>query len=367
MKITNVEATNYLVPVKLPLLNKTTVHNFIIVKVETDEGICGHGVPGGGLIQARFAVKEFVNKDIAPILIGKNPLETEKRWYELWRAFNVRGQSGVWSSGVSAVDIALWDIKGKALDQPIYRLLGGNSDEASTYISFGLSDYNRSQLIKAATRLVTRGHDKLKMIVSWSERATGKYTWSLEEDIKRVRSVREAIGDKISLMVDGNCRNSYTRALKIAKSIEPYDIDWFEEPLFANDIHLLAQLRNKTKIPISATAGHKWRFRDLIVNGSIDIVQPNIEATGGYTEALKVAHLAQAFNLPVNAKGFQGMHLIGAVDNGWLVEIHYIQWKIYEALFRNLPKPEKGKIKMPQKPGLGFEPKEKNLIKYLEE
>jgi len=368
VKITNVEANRYRVPVTVPSLGRQTNSSLMLVKVETDEGITGYGVPGGEHIRAKYAVQEFINRDVAPLLIGRNPLETERRWRELWQVFNVRCQTGVWSSGVSAIDIALWDIKGKYLKQPVHRLLGGNSDEVLAYVTFGFADYDRKQLVEAASKLVADGHDKLKMVVGWYERDTGKYTWSLNEDIERVRAVREAVGDDVSLMVDGNCRNSYERSLKIAKSIEPFDITWFEEPLYANDTILLSQLRAHTTIPISAggSEGHKWAHRNLIVNKAVDIVQPNIGGVGGFTEALKIAHLAQAFNLQVNAAGPHGMHLIAGVTNGWQVEYHYVNWKTYEALFENVPRPEKGRIRVSEQPGIGLEPKDKALSEFVE-
>ena len=162
MKITRIEATSHRVPAKVPLLHEPIIREIVFVRVETDGGVTGYGLTGP--IQ-RFAARELINREIAPLLIDKDPLATERHWYDLFYRLNPRAQTGAWSSAISAVDIALWDIKGKHLGQPVWRLLGGYSATVPAYITFGLLEYSREQLVEAAKQFIAQGHDKLKILV----------------------------------------------------------------------------------------------------------------------------------------------------------------------------------------------------------
>ena len=354
MKITGVQASVHKISVQVPLLSESIPRELVFVRVQTDQGITGYGMTSQIL---RWSVREFVNRELGPFLKGKDALDTERLWDEMYLKFNQRGTSGAVQSGISAVDIALWDAKGKLLNQPVWRLLGGYSSRVPAYITFGLPEYDREQLVEAARMFISHGQDKLKMVVA----ARGAN--DVPEDAVRVKAVREAIGDGIDLMVDANQLLDYVEARDLCRRIEPYNIRWFEEPIFANDVVKLAELRRHTSIPISAgqNEGHRWRHRDLIVGGAIDICQPNVVYVGGYTEGLRVAHLAQAFSMPIaNGGGWPQVnaHLHGAVANGWRVEFHYTMWKAGEAIFQDAPVPEKGWVTLTERPGLGMEPRE---------
>jgi len=357
MKITRIEATSHHVPAKVPLLHEPIMRDIVFVRVETDAGVTGYGLTGP---TQRFAVREFINREIAPLLIGRDPLATERCWHELFYRLNPRAQTGAWSSGVSAVDIALWDIKGKYLNQPVWRLLGGHSVTVPAYITFGVLEYSREQLVEAARQFTAQGHDKLKMVVAING------AQDPAEDAARVRAVREAVGDKVELMVDANYLFAFPYALELARRIELFEIKWFEEPVYGNDARLLANLRRQTRIPISAgqNEGHKWRHRELLVHEAVDILQPNVVYVGGYTEALKVAHMAQAYNVPIaNGGGWphHNMHLIAGVANGWRVEFHVPMWVTGEMIFREPPRPVRGTVTLTEQPGLGLTPNEEAL------
>jgi L-alanine-DL-glutamate epimerase-like enolase superfamily enzyme len=362
VKITSVQATMHNIPVHVPLLDRTMKRPIIFVEIKTDEGVTGYGLTAGA---QRFGIKEFINRELAPFLKGKSPLETEALWHQMYSTFNPRSQTGVWSSAVSAVDIALWDIKGKHYKEPVWRLLGGAKKKVPAYITFGLLEFDRQQLVEMARRYLNEGQDKLKMVVAVNNAEDPA------EDAARVKVVREAVGDKVELMVDANYLFSFNRALELAKRIEPYNITWFEEPLYGNDARLLAQLRQKTSIPISAgqNEGSRFRHLELLLHGAVDILQPNVCYVGGYTEGLKVAAMAQAFNiLLANGGGWphHNMHLQAAVSNGWRVEFHYLMWKVGETIYRSTPKPEKGWVTLTEEPGLGLEPKRDVLEEFLE-
>lgn len=363
MKIASVQATTHRIPVQVPLLSKPINRELVLVRLETDEGVVGYGMTSQIL---RFSVKEFINRELGPFIMGKNALDTEQLWTEMYTRFNQRGTSGAVQGGISAVDIALWDAKGKYFRQPVWRLLGGFSSRVPAYITFGLPDFDREQLVEVARMYVREGQDKLKMVVAdqgWK---------SVAEDVPRVKAVREAIGEDVQLMVDANQLLDYRQALELCHKLEPYNLTWFEEPIFANDVRELAELRRHTSIPISAgqNEGHKWRHRDLIVSGAVDIVQPNVVYVGGYTEAVKVAHMAQAFSLPIaNGGGWphHNAHLHAAVSNGWRVEFHYVMWKASEAIFQDAPVPERGWLNLSERPGLGMEPRQDVMKDTLEQ
>jgi L-rhamnonate dehydratase len=153
VKITDLKATLHRVPVEAPLLKEKIVTPVVFVVIETDLGVTGYGLTRGS---QRYGVREFINREVAPFLRGKNPLETERIWNQLYKQFNPRAQTGMWSSAVSAIDIALWDIKGKHYKEPVWRLLGGAQNPVPAYVTFGLKDYSKEQLVEVAKQLVAQ-------------------------------------------------------------------------------------------------------------------------------------------------------------------------------------------------------------------
>jgi L-alanine-DL-glutamate epimerase-like enolase superfamily enzyme len=361
MKITDVRATLHRIPVDMPLLKEKIWTPIVFVAVETDQGVTGYGLTRAA---QRFGAREFINREAGPFLRGKNPVETERIWQQLYKTFNPRAQTGMWSSAVSAIDIALWDIKGKHYKEPVWRLLGGAQNPVPAYVTFGLRDYTQDQLVEVAKSFVAQGEHRLKMVVAVDSE-------NPNVDAERVRAVREGVGEKVELMIDANYMFSFNRALELCKLVEPYRITWFEEPVYQNDAHLLADLRRHTSIPIAAgqNEGHRFRHRELIVNHAVDIVQPNVCSVGGYTEAVKVAAMAQAFNLPIaNGGGWphHNMHLHAGMANGWRVEFHVDMWKVGETIYQNPPAPSRGWVTLAEAPGLGLEPRLEALKEYEE-
>jgi L-rhamnonate dehydratase len=361
VKITDLKATLHRVPVEAPLLKEKVVTPVVFVVVETDLGVTGYGLTRGS---QRYGVREFINREVAPFLRGKNPLETERIWNQLYKQFNPRAQTGMWSSAVSAIDIALWDIKGKHYKEPVWRLLGGAQNPVPAYVTFGLKDYSKEQLVEVAKQLVAQGVNRLKMVVAVDPE-------NPKVDAERVRAVREAAGEDVELMIDANYLFSFNRALELCKLVEPYRITWFEEPVYQNDAALLADLRRRTCIPIAAgqNEGHRFRHRELIANHAVDIAQPNVCSVGGYTEAVKVAALAQAYNLPIaNGGGWphHNMHLQAAMANGWRVEFHFVMWGVGDRIYQEPPAPDHGWVTLSETPGLGLEPRRDALNEYEE-
>lgn len=351
MTIARVSASLHRVPVCVPLITQPRDVSVVIVEVESSDGAIGYGVAGPSL---GLAVQACISREIAPHLIGRDPLLTEAVWHDMHRRVNEREQTGVASCALSGVDIALWDLRGKLLGQPVWRLLGGYSASVPTYVTFGLPEYDRDQLVEAARLAIGLGFGGLKMVVGRSA--------SLEEDIVRVTLVREAIGENTRLMIDANTGFAPADALRLAHALEPLQLAWFEEPIRGNDVEQLAELRRKTRIPVAAGQfeGHRFRLRDLIQGGSVDIAQTNVLFVGGYTEGVKVAHLADAQRLPIaNAGGWpdHNAHLMAAVANNHGVEIHAWQWTLAETLFQAAPRPIGGVLTLGDAPGIGLDPR----------
>ena len=370
MKIARVAATPLNVPVVLDAagIEKKTSLSVCLVEVQTDEGLTGHGLTA---ITEEEVVASAVNQVVARNIAGEDPLAHERLWEKLYWLLSPRGQTGYASHAIAAVDVALWDLKGKALGRPVWRLLGGARAKVPVYTTFGFGAYSRDELAAAAKWWNARGHKHLKMVVGHHALARRDEPRPLDEviaeDARRVRAVRDATDAE--LHVDANCSLDSFHAAALARTIEPCGISFFEEPVKENDIPALLALKRETRIPLAAgqNEGLAWRFRDLIAARAVDIIQPNVVIGGGFTQCVRVAGMASAFNLPMangGAWAHHNMHLHAGLANGGRVEYHYGAVKVCEAIFGPLPAPKDGWLDLPEAPGLGFEPKP-DLVREL--
>ena len=364
MKIVRVTATPLNVPVKVDILglNKETTLSLVLTEIETDTGLVGHGMTA---ITEEEIVAAAIREVAGPALIGADALATEALWEKLYWLLSPRGQTGYASHAIAALDVALWDLKARALGLPLWRLLGGARARVPVYATFGFGFLSRTELAEAAKLWVARGFRRLKMTVGQHALARRDEPRPLDdviaEDIRRVAAVREAVGPEVKLYVDANCGLDLFHAAKLARAIEPYGITFFEEPLTQNDVPGMAELRRRTSIPLAAgqNEGLAFRFRDLLVHQAVDVLQPNVTISGGYSQVLKIAGMAQAFNVPIDNGGawpFHNMHLHAGVSNGGLVEYHYVAVLVLKAIYDNLPEPADGWLDLPETPGLGFAP-----------
>jgi L-rhamnonate dehydratase len=361
MKITHVEATCLSIAAPVPLRDTTKPVTLVLVRVGTDGGVEGFGFTRGAFSgdaagAAGFGVREIVHRDLAELLNGKNPLQTEAIWLEATRArgLNFHTRTGILAQAISAVDQALWDIKGKVLGQPVYRLLGGARDTVEVYTTFGLAELEPDELAQLAAKLVAQGHDKLKM-----QTIAGPRGQQVDEDVARVRLVREAVGSGVRIMLDANSRYDFVNAVRLAKGIEEYDVTFIDDPVYVRDMHLMVQLRQRTSVPIAARGRGEnvWDARDLIANGAVDVMQVSVLDGGGFSESLKIGHMAQMYHLPVATGGgfyLLNAHLLAGLVNGWMTEYHLILETVWETLFTGAPRPVAGVLHMPDTPGLGF-------------
>jgi L-alanine-DL-glutamate epimerase-like enolase superfamily enzyme len=363
-QIARVAATPLSVPVLLDAagIEKKTALSVCLVEIETADGQLGHGFTA---ITEEEVIAAIVNEVVAGNLKGEDALAHERIWEKLYWLLSPRGQTGYASHAIAAIDVALWDLKGKVLGQPLWRLLGGARGKVPVYTTFGFGAYGRDELAAAARWWVARGHKRLKMVVGQHALQRRDEPRPIEEviaeDARRVRAVREAVGADVDLHVDANCSLDSFHAARLARSLEEFGLSFFEEPVKENDIPSLLALKKATRIPLAAgqNEGLAWRFRDLISSGAVDIIQPNVVIGGGYTQCQRIAGMASAFNLPMangGAWAHHNMHLHAGLANGGLVEYHYAAVKVCEAICGPLPAPAEGWLTLPESPGLGFAP-----------
>jgi L-alanine-DL-glutamate epimerase-like enolase superfamily enzyme len=364
MKITRVQAT----PLNLPLevgegaRRKQTSLSICLVDVETDTGLVGTGMTA---ITEEEVIAAIVDQIAAPALLGQDPLRHEQLWEKLYWLLTPRGQSGYASHAIAAIDLALWDLKGQALGQPVWRLLGGARPRVPVYATFGFAFFDRDELAAAARDWVGRGFTRLKMTVGHHALQRRDEPRPLAEviaeDLQRIRAVRDAVGPEVQLYIDANCSLDYFHALKLAQQAQDLGVAFFEEPLSGNDTGNLAKLRAKTPIPLAAgqNEGLASRFRDLLVAQAVDVVQPNVCISGGYTQCLRIAGMAQAFGATLANGGawpHHNMHLHAGLASGTLVEYHAVAVDCCRQVFDDLPVPADGWLALPEAPGLGFRP-----------
>jgi L-talarate/galactarate dehydratase len=360
MRIAGYEATTLLVPEDDPLANMPEEAGrkrpIVILRLRTDGGIEGIGVTlyGGRLTRSLHAAVE----DLAAATVGEDPTRIEHIVAKL-RAADGGGPGGIFTLALSAIDTALWDIKGKALNLPLWKLLGGHRDRVPTYASGslrrGLSD---EQAQRAAGILLQKGFREMKTQMALPGNPTPA------EEVRRVRVVREAIGPDIKLMCDINQRWRPEQAIDIGRRVEDVGLFWLEDVTTADDYQGLARVTAALKTPV-AGGEYVWGiapFRHMIETRSVDIVMIDLARVGGVSQWMKVAGMAEAFNLSVVSHVMPEMlvHLVAACPNGLTVE--YMPWML--ALYEETPAIEDGHLVLPAEPGLGLRFDEKAIARF---
>ncbi len=319
---------------------------FLRCRVTTAEGLSGEGMTGRFLADQ---VAHLLNGGIAAEVHGMEALDIEAVTARLARKFNPRHSTGVFVSALSALDLALWDIKGKALGQPVARLLGGARDAVPAYATVGLPAFSESELVAACENALRAGFRGAKILVG-----AGR---SISEDVQRIRAVRRAI-DSAPLMLDANCAYTVAEAKRLATLVADCDIAFFEEPLRGNDIVALRELRRAISIPLASgqmIQSVTW-FRDVLAAGALDVVQPNAAFCGGITAMLRILALAEAHGVPVSgAGGFEAANLpvMAGHAHGGMLEVHGAHAAL-RARFATHPEFDAGQLHVPSAPGLGF-------------
>ncbi|HEY5274320.1 MAG TPA: mandelate racemase/muconate lactonizing enzyme family protein [Acidimicrobiales bacterium] len=343
MRITDVVVNRFSMgPLENPFHNSNSrslfsEKGFAFIEVHTDEGVTG--------IAPTYASQVMRPSNIArlkPLIVGEDPMNSSRLWSKMYPAPDV--------GAIGAIDNALWDLRGKILGQPVYRLLGGVRDRVPVYASGGYYHEGKTldHLAKEYAGFVAAGYLAVKLKVGGLP---------LREDVARVATVRDAIGADIGLAVDANRAWDLPQATKFVRAVEEFDLAWVEEPLAVADFVGAAQLRQRIDIPVAGGEGGqgRWEFRDLIDQGAIDIVQPDCENCGGLTEWMRIAAYASARYLKVSPHGthLTAAHAVAATDNATTVEglEELFPWR--REVIEHWPVVN-GELCLPQTPGLGI-------------
>jgi L-alanine-DL-glutamate epimerase-like enolase superfamily enzyme len=352
MKITAAKSQIVRLPLEEPLAGGAGFQrphlDFITLRLETDSGIEGIGVSffGAHLTPALKCAVELLGE----LAIGEDPLAIESVVAKLRGAAASSGPAGIATLAVSAYDIALWDIKGKECSQSISRLLGGLRQRIPTYASGALSrTAPLDEVLRSARILTEKGFKQMKTQLALPGETTTR------KEVERARLIREAVGPDIDLMCDINQRWSVNQAIEIGKRVEDVRFFWLEDMIAADDYAGLAKIADALDTPI---AGGEYLyglspFRHMLEARSVDIVMIDVLRVGGIGNWMKVAAMAEAFNVPVVSHLLPEIqvHLVAAAGNGLTVE--YMPWSF--RLFEAVPVPIKGDLSVPTKPGLGLE------------
>jgi L-alanine-DL-glutamate epimerase-like enolase superfamily enzyme len=274
--------------------------NTCLIEIDTDTGLTGLGEAkvGVGNLGNYAGLVALVHGELAPVLIGRDPRDVTALWELLYngtrahyvnahgRTFPIVGRRGITVSAISGIDIALWDLLGKSLDQPVWRLLGGRfRDRIPAYASGGWAPVGG--VGKQLRQYVERGHRGVKMRVGLQDK-------SVDDSAARVRKARETLGADVALMVDAHGTWSVREAQRFARKVVDCDLAWLEEPVSPDNVTGQAEVRASTDIPIASgeTEQTRFAFRDLIEARAVDVLQPDVAIAGGITETLRIAALA---------------------------------------------------------------------------
>lgn len=351
MKIAHVLSQIVELPADEPLADgpqaKGAMRPFVLVKIITADGTEGIGVTFFGASMNR-TLKQAVD-DLGALMIGMDARATERIAATLRDSASSAGPQGIFTLALSALDMALWDIKGKHLGQSVSKLLGGHRDKVPAYASGALMrHFSLKDIESAGRKLVDRGWKAMKTQLALPGHTTP------EIEVSRIKVLREIIGPDVQLMCDINQRWSVYQAVEIGSRVEPYHLHWLEDVTRADDFQGLATVTSALKTPV-AGGEYVWGiepFRQMLERRSVDIAMIDLVRVGGITQWMKVAGMAEAFNIPVVSHLIPEVHvhLIAAIPNGEIVE--YMPW--CRNLFDAPPIPEKSEMTVPTAPGLGL-------------
>jgi L-alanine-DL-glutamate epimerase-like enolase superfamily enzyme len=281
--------------------------SWLVVEVETDDGHIGLGNAG----LCADLTQQIVDRKLKPLVLGENPLNNEYLFEKMYRSTVAFGRKGAVLAAISAVDIALWDIKGQLAGQPVFMLLGGRTKPAISAYYSRLYTRDLERLQQEAMHCKEQGFRAMKMRCGYplTEGLAG-----LEKNVAMVRAIREAVGDEVDIMVEAYMGFDFAYARQLLKRIEPYNPRWAEELLLPDEVHNFSRLRQTTSIPLSGGEHEytRYGFHDLLQAGALDIFQFDTNRVGGFTEAQKICAMAQVHGVEVIPHGGQ-MHNLHVV------------------------------------------------------
>ena len=293
------------------------------------------------------ATANIIEREMTEIIKGRDADLIEALWHMLWWDMHYGGRGGPTVLALSAVDMALWDLKARKLLQPLWKLLGGFSDKVPCYAGGIDLELPLPKLLKQTDGNLARGFRAIKMKVGRKR---------LTEDVERVAAMRKHLGSDFPLMADANMKWTADEAIRAARAFAPSDLTWLEEPISPDDVSGHARVVREGGLPIASGENLRtvWDFRHLIASGGVTYPEPDVTNCGGITAFMKIAHLAEAFNLPVTSHGAHDVtvHLLAAVPNRSYLEAHGFGLNRYIAQPLRI---EEGFAIAPSTPGHGIE------------
>ncbi len=338
-----------------------TRHQTVIARIETDAGIVGYG-EGQSPISPE-TTKSIVDTALRPMLLGRDPLDSSALWYRMYSAMRERGhQTGFYPDALAAVDIALWDIKGKATGLPVYKLLGG-AFRAHVPVYNNVSATTPSEAATEAKSHVDAGYGGVKLHI----RGTPSETAEVAE------AVRDAVGPDVKIMVDVHTFYTVPPAIALGRRLEAIDAAWLESPLVPEDIGGLAELSRALDVPVASSewTRTRWDLREAFERRAFDIVMPDIARTG-LTEGMAIGTLADTYNIPVAPHIGGGgivsivasIHYSAAIPNFIIMEHNRNAYPLRGRIASGQPEVVDGAFPLPERPGLGIEISDEALAKY---
>lgn len=336
----------------------------VVVKITCDDGTVGWGESHHAL--SPTAIAELINSSLAPIVVGSDPFDTEGTWARIYRhQVATHGAGTAVVIAMSGIDMALWDIKGKVLGIPVYRLMGGSKKRIRAYaggLYLGYQDLD--SLEREVRSLVDQGYTALKLRVGQDARL----------DAVKVARIRKVVGDDVDILVDAATRYSVADVRVVADYCNEYRVYWLEEPFTPDAISLYAMFRYYSNTPLAWGENNytKYAFRDMLMNEAVDIVQPDCTKAGGLTEVKKIADMADASHRLIAPHTSQSMlstaanvHLLCAVPNSLIYEADLAPLNPFrDTLARNPLRVIEGYIEPNDEPGLGLDIDESMLSRY---
>ncbi len=313
-----------------------------VVEIETDTGLTGLGYAGGG---RGGAVREVIDSHLASLLTGREAFDIELRWEQMYRA-SLMYAGGLALEAISGIDLALWDLLGKALGQPVYRLLGGKTkDRIPAYVTGNLTE-----------RHLAEGFRSVKIALPHAP-AGGRE--GFRQNVALLEATRRRIGDEGELMVDCYQSLDVPYAIELARAARDLRVRWLEEPFASRDVDSLLRLKDAVPEMLYTAGEHlysRWEFRELVERRAVDILQPDIYRAGGISELRKIAAYASVYHLPVIPHGIGAptYHLVAATHNSPRAEFVDVFAQGGELLLEGEPQPAGGWIDLGEEPGFGY-------------
>jgi L-alanine-DL-glutamate epimerase-like enolase superfamily enzyme len=348
MRITRVKTTLVDVPLTKPIA--TAIHEIksvgcVLVELETDEGLTGESyvftLNGVRLRSLHEMILGFTHQ-----LQGRDPFFVSRIWQDIWNEMNPVGHKGFSIAALSALDTACWDLIGKAVEQPLYKVFGACRDKVKTYASGGLwLSQGIDQCAREAQDFVEAGFRAMKIRLGNPR---------IEDDVARVRAIREAVGSEIELLVDANQAFTAKQAIRLGRRLEEFNLGWYEEPVDYQNLTGHAEVRRALDIPVaSGETEYSCRgMRNILEAGAVDILMPDLQRIGGLSEFRRAVALAACFDIPVSTHLFSEHSICIAASEPNCVSVEHMPW--FSPLFNEQMEVHEGYLLVPDRPGVGF-------------